>query len=436
MKNFLKIQSKGEIEIEAFTLIGASTKRSDATKIGFFGSGLKYSIAALIRNGIEFHIFQGEKEIEFSTIEKPFRNETFKAITVNGIETSLTTTMGGFDWDIAFAPIREIYSNAMDEDEDCSTGSSNQVLGTNGYTTIFIEETETVKAFIQNFNNYFCHRNPNVLMSNRYVSVYPAREKEIRLFRKGILCYDNNKTPALFQYNSEHFTINESRVLNSYYGAKNIIASGWKACTNPNLIREFIAGVKDGNGGLFEREFDFDLFEPFSHVWHEVLKDKKMMPVEMVMFASEEEAQERLCLPKDLLVPLFRQFQDLDVLGLSEKSFEDSFIPEKNPSDILQNKIIEAIQILNRTRYKNRLENPNIQIVNFVNKTTLGMANKGQILLSTKLDAHDVHSIAKIIIEENEHNRTEFEDETRLFQNHLFSLYYDELLAKIPVSVE
>ena len=72
MKQFLKIQSSGEIEQEAFTLIGASSKRGDQTKIGYFGSGLKYSIAALLRNNIEFKVFQGEKEIEFKLINKKF----------------------------------------------------------------------------------------------------------------------------------------------------------------------------------------------------------------------------------------------------------------------------------------------------------------------------------------------------------------------------
>ncbi len=36
--------------------------------------------------------------------------------------------------------------------------------------------------------------------------------------------------------------------------------------------------------------------------------------------------------------------------------------------------------------------------------------------------------IAKIIIEENEHNKTGFSDETRNFQNHFINLYYNELM--------
>ena len=54
---FIKIESKGNIDPQAFVLLGASTKRDDESKIGFFGSGLKYSIAYLLRNNIEFKVF-------------------------------------------------------------------------------------------------------------------------------------------------------------------------------------------------------------------------------------------------------------------------------------------------------------------------------------------------------------------------------------------
>ena len=54
MEKWLKIGNSGEIESGAFRLIGACTKRGDDSMIGYFGSGLKYAMAVLLREGIEF----------------------------------------------------------------------------------------------------------------------------------------------------------------------------------------------------------------------------------------------------------------------------------------------------------------------------------------------------------------------------------------------
>ena len=64
----MNIINAGEIEPEAFTLMGASTKRGDENMIGRFGSGLKYAICYLIRNDIEFKIFSGKQEIIFDSV--------------------------------------------------------------------------------------------------------------------------------------------------------------------------------------------------------------------------------------------------------------------------------------------------------------------------------------------------------------------------------
>jgi len=66
-KHHIKIVNKGEIPINSFVLMGATTKRDDSTKIGHFGSGLKYAIAVLMREKIPFRVFSGEKEVKFTT---------------------------------------------------------------------------------------------------------------------------------------------------------------------------------------------------------------------------------------------------------------------------------------------------------------------------------------------------------------------------------
>src|SRR5687767_1934050 len=112
--NHILIQNDEEIEIGAFELIGASTKRNQANKIGFFGSGLKYAIAFMLRNAIKFRIFSGLREIVFSTVPETLRDQTFHRIKIDDSVTSFTTSMGP-TWTQAWYVVRELYCNAIDE---------------------------------------------------------------------------------------------------------------------------------------------------------------------------------------------------------------------------------------------------------------------------------------------------------------------------------
>jgi hypothetical protein len=156
----------------------------------------------------------------------------------------------------------------------------------------------------------------------------------------------------------------------------------------------------------------------------------KFVPAEAVMFCKPRQLEGIIILPKSLLIPLYRQFEDLDILGISEKSSEAEYIIDDEPSQELLDKVIDALADLTNTNYSNRLTNIDIFYANFIDNETLGKAENGKIILSTKLDCEDVPYIAKIIIEENEHNKSGFDDETRSFQNHLFKLYYSELTSK------
>jgi len=150
----------------------------------------------------------------------------------------------------------------------------------------------------------------------------------------------------------------------------------------------------------------------------------------MVMFAKPSQVEGRTILPKNLLISLFKQFNDLDILGLSEKRNGADYIEDTSPSIILVDKVIESMSLLSKTRYSYRLVNPIIIYANFCESNVLGMAENGKIILSIKLESYDVNAISKIIIEENEHNKSGHSDETRDFQNHLFDLYFDELTRK------
>lgn len=428
MKQYLEIKSSGEIDIQAFTLIGASTKKGDNSKIGMYGSGNKYSIATLLNQNIDFKVFSGEDEIVFTTKNQTFRDQDFKVILVNGVETSLTTTMGGNDWKNAFAPIREIYSNALDEDSDATLTKSSQFIAEKGYTKFYIELTEDVEHFYKNIHLYFCNTNPKVLYSSMNGSMFPnTDDNNTRVFRKGILSHFDTKNKALLHYNLDNIEINESRVVKYIWQIDYKLAILWKSCTNEELISTLLLRLNGSNNGFLEHKIEWSESEAFSENWYSVCSGKKFAPVEYLEMFSQEELRNTYQLPMKFLKPLKEQFPDLQVLGMTSKT-DANFVITK-PNQILIDKVIDAMSKLNSTRYTHRFDNPQIEYVKFFNQGTLGLADDNKIYLSTKLDSYSVDEIAKIIIEENEHNITGFEDETRSFQNHLFSLLYDQLIS-------
>src|SRR3990167_132326 len=123
---YICIENSGEVDINAFRLLGASTKEGDETKIGFFGSGIKYALAAALRMKIPVKVFSGIKEIKISTKKAKMRGESFDVICINGVPTGMTTRMGK-DWESWFI-FREFYCNAIDEGGN-SLSTSNEPKG-------------------------------------------------------------------------------------------------------------------------------------------------------------------------------------------------------------------------------------------------------------------------------------------------------------------
>jgi hypothetical protein len=427
MKKYLEIKSFGHIDVEAFTLIGASTKRNDSNTIGMYGSGNKYSIATMLNKGISFKVFSGEDEIKFDTKETSFRDQSFKIILVNGNETSLTTTMGGSDWDSAFAPIREIYSNALDEDKDATLKSTSEIIPEHGYTKFFIEMTPDVKHFYDNVHLYFCNHNPKVLYSDGSNSIFQnTDEGKVRIFRRGILSHTDEKSKSVFHYNLHDIDINESRVIKYVWQIESKVARVLKSVNDVSTINQLLLTLNGGNAGYLEHNCDWNTYSNFSDAWEIAIKDKKFAPVEFVNMFDEKDLKGRFQLPMKLLKALKMQFEDLDVLGLNSKT-DISFI-EVTPNEVLLDKVLDALDLLKNTMYKNRFSfDLNIKYVKFFDSHTLGLAENDIIYLSSKLDTYSVDEIAKIIIEENEHNISGYGDETREFQNHWINLYFEEL---------
>lgn len=133
MVAYLMIQNPGVAPEEAFTLLGASTKRGsdNAATIGKFGTGNKHGVAVLLRNDLNPVVFAGNLKLEFTTrqqkVDDGIKNTVFNRVVVKfggkdraGVSRSATEDLGfvldhgSADWLSVDLALREFVSNSLD----------------------------------------------------------------------------------------------------------------------------------------------------------------------------------------------------------------------------------------------------------------------------------------------------------------------------------
>lgn len=107
----------GEIELAVVSTMGVSVKIGDSP-IGFFGTGLKFAIAVLLRTGHSITIWQGSKPHRLVASEKTIRGELFHIVCLEDAlgharELGFTTQLGR-GWEV-WQAYRELSCNATDE---------------------------------------------------------------------------------------------------------------------------------------------------------------------------------------------------------------------------------------------------------------------------------------------------------------------------------
>lgn len=229
--NHLVIKNDGLICAEDLILIGSSSKRDQVGKIGMFGSGWKYALSWLLRNGCNPKIFAGQEEIVVDFTPKMHRSNSVNVITVNGIESSLTTEMGP-KW-TGWMALREVISNAIDEGGNTlETLWNPSFQGEDNKTTIYIPMNSELAEVLMKYDKYFAFNrkeNYSVPTARVFVKKEPS---DRNVYRKGIRCFDTSEQSILdFDFND--IDINEDR-----------LCSDWNVKTT---IRQIIEENEDCN---------------------------------------------------------------------------------------------------------------------------------------------------------------------------------------------
>jgi len=412
--NYLKFKNNGEITEEAIVLLGASTKRNQENKIGFFGSGNKFALAYLLRNGYEVSIYGGENEITVGTVEKKLGNTIFDVITINNKDTSITTEFGA-KWEL-WQSLREIYSNALDEGSG-SIELVNEIQPVKDETHYYIKMRAELIEWFGNFNNYFAE-NKEILFENKYGRILKKHDNKGHLFRKGISVWHTDRN-SVYDYDVNEITITEDRIVKYDWQIGERIWRLIYSCTDKELIKNVL--TKSTNGSMLESSIsDYsDLpTDEISSQFKEVLKEMRVCNVNFGGYLSKEERLKTTMLPSKVFNSLSHLLTD-DNLGNAFKVGLDGVAYRELPLNELHKATLGKVKdFIIEAGYDELLEYPIVLGV-FENKKTMGYADmkEKKIVVSEIGIDKGSNYLLEIIIEEYIHLKHNVHDETRGFQD-------------------
>ena len=245
MNNLVIFENAGEIDERLISSFGVNVKETDSP-IGYFGTGMKYALAILMRENISVEIAIGEKLLKVGTTNQSIRGRSFSFITLDGETLNFTTELGK-NWKLWMA-YRELYTNCMDESGQVYTSES--TYPERGTTKIIVDGAAFSKLH-QNRGEYFLEGTP--LFHNEEVQIHDGENTAI--FFRNIRVFDLPRdSKSLFSYNLQTADLTEDRTLKSTWSAFRNITSAWAVCTNEDLIEKAITADKD----TLENVLDYD----------------------------------------------------------------------------------------------------------------------------------------------------------------------------------
>lgn len=224
-------ETPGLIDVRAFTIMGAHAKPNSANPIGYFGTGLKYAIAVLVRLGAEPVVWIGKDRLSFSSKKSTFRGSPLETIKMtvrkfgNVRSTSYElpyTTAYGKNWKV-WQAFRELESNTRDEGGKTwlapeQPGSA--IIGVDGITRIVVDLQAFTEA-AEKIDEIFLPR------ARREGKLLEAIEEGLEnnfVYYRTMRAYDGGK-PTIFTYNIlERMTLTEDRTFAYGFQVKEVIA--------------------------------------------------------------------------------------------------------------------------------------------------------------------------------------------------------------------
>lgn len=379
-------ENLGEIDVRSISTFGVSVKEGD-NPIGFFGTGLKYAIAVLLRTSHEVTIFSGLTEVRFALSKEQVRGQEFQFVTMQIDDAQpypigFTTELGK-QWELWMA-YREIACNCKDE-----KGSGNYAHDAprpeSGATKIMVSGDAFESVFDQR-HLYILADSPQQTIGMTEIRNRPGRD----LFYRGVRVMQLPKA-AKYTYNlNAKLALTEDRTVRNSWDIGSRIAQAVLQSTDDRFIREVVTATDD----WFEGSLDFhgwgiSASPEFLSTVGESLADR-MSKVNASAMRVWQEAT------KQTVAPLEVGLTRVQLLSLNR-----------------------ALDFTTKIGFPIRDAYP-IKIAESLGDGTLGLAKDGVIYIAEKVfHAGGTKMLASTLIEEFVHLRHGYGDMTRDLQNFL-----------------
>jgi len=264
-----------QISLLDITSMGDSVKRGNDNLIGAFDSGLKYSIALLLRNDVDISIRVPGEMLHHENWEEPsvdiINFSSYIETSSTGKEKELiqleisTEFLGGgamsqhdmrepsnghfgilktgfakalgHNWELWMA-LRELWSNMLDEGGYCSPNDEDYDFQGTVITLTFDEDSEFGKIW-ENKHLYINEAEPLFVLDNR-TEVLDNAEGFLRIYKQNILVFSDEKRPSRYAYNIKFGQLDEKRVLSNIYSIEGEILNSIRNTKNETFLRTII----------------------------------------------------------------------------------------------------------------------------------------------------------------------------------------------------
>lgn len=279
----------GKIDLRAFTLMGVSAKPKTSNPIGYFGTGLKYAMAVLVRLGAEPVVYIGWDQHTFFKRPDTFRGAEFEQLSMRKVNAGWLqpktvdlpyAVSYGRNWK-AWMAFRELESNTRDEG-----GITFQVENDPGPagadTTRIVVDLPDFDAAWEKRDEVFL---PGAVREGDGIQVLAGETRN--LYWRGLKVYETPK-PTVLTYNFlDHLDLTEDRTLQHEFMARYRLGC-WVAQQDDERL---IERVLTAGEGCWEHDIQFDDSSAPSRAFHNVAlrHPKRVAPAFHAYYARHDE---------------------------------------------------------------------------------------------------------------------------------------------------